>query len=295
MLEKTTLHGRAKLIEGCCFDAFEKMAANSLEAIVTDPPYSLFEYSEPQLAKKASGTGGVWRHPPSFDGCMRSALPRFSILKPKDIERLKHFFKGWAQAAARVLVPGAHIVMASNPLLSYAVADAICSEGFERRGEVIRLITTMRGGDRPKNSHREFPDVSVMPRSSWEPWLLFRKPCEGTVAQNLAKWRTGGLRRISADRPFFDVIPSGPATRAERRIAPHPSLKPQAFMRQVVRAVLPLGSGVVCDPFAGSGATLAAANHHQYDSVGVEKSASFAHVARSAIEPLSAFKVPGEG
>jgi len=35
---------------------------------------------------------------------------------------------------------------------------------------------TMRGGDRPKAAHEEFKDVSVMPRSMWEPWVLFRKP-----------------------------------------------------------------------------------------------------------------------
>jgi hypothetical protein len=39
--------------------------------------------------------------------------------------------------------------------------------GFEKRGEVIRLVQTLRGGDRPKNAHREFAEVSVMPRSSW--------------------------------------------------------------------------------------------------------------------------------
>jgi len=45
----------------------------------------------------------------------------------------------------------------------------------------------------------------------------------------------------------------------ERKIAPHPSLKPQAFMRQLVRAALPLGRGVILDPFMGAGSTVAAA------------------------------------
>ena len=65
---------------------------------------------------------------------------------------------------------------------------------------------TLRGGDRPKNAHEEFPDVSVMPKSCWEPWGLFRKPCEGRVQDNLRKWGTGGLRRISDSEPFKDMI-----------------------------------------------------------------------------------------
>jgi site-specific DNA-methyltransferase (adenine-specific) len=75
---------------------------------------------------------------------------------------------------------------------------------------------TMRGGDRPKNAHEEFTDVSVMPRSQWEPWLLFRKPLEGRVQDNLRKWGTGGLRRISPEQPFGDVIRSAPTRVAER-------------------------------------------------------------------------------
>jgi hypothetical protein len=47
-------------------------------------------------------------------------------------------------------------------------------------------------------------------------------------------------------------------------------LKPQAFMRQIVRAALPLGEGVVLDPFMGGGSTIAAAVAVGYASVGVE-------------------------
>jgi hypothetical protein len=71
------------------------------------------------------------------------------------------------------------VLVASNPLLSHMVSGALARAGLERRGEIVRLVMTMRGGDRPKNAHEEFPDVSVMPRSMWEPWLTFRKPIAG--------------------------------------------------------------------------------------------------------------------
>ncbi len=150
---------------------------------------------------------------------------------------------------------------------------------------------TMRGGDRPKAAHIEFSDVSVMPRSMWEPWLLFRKPIEGRVQDNLRKWGTGGFRRISADQPFGDVIESAPTRPAERNIAGHPSLKPQSFLRKVVRGVLPLGEGLVADPFAGSGSTLAAAEAVGYQSVGVERDPMYFDLAREAIPNLAALRV----
>ncbi len=146
---------------------------------------------------------------------------------------------------------------------------------------------TMRGGDRPKNAHEEFPEVSVMPRSMWEPWLLFRRPLQGRVQDNLRKWKAGGLRRVSDNHPFGDVIKSHPTRATERAIAAHPSLKPQQFLRQVVRAVLPLGEGVVLDPFAGSGSTLAAAEAVGYESIGVELDPQYVEMARRAIPALA--------
>ena len=165
--------------------------------------------------------------------------------------------------------------------------------GLEKRGEIIRLVQTLRGGDRPKNAHEEFHDVSVMPRSAWEPWGLFRKPCEGRVQDNLRKWAAGGLRRVSGKNPFVDVIQSTPARREERKIAPHPSLKPQAFMRQLVRAALPLSRGVILDPFMGSGSTVAAAEAIGYVSIGIEKDPTYYSIARKAIPALARFTPNG--
>src|SRR5437762_3815468 len=66
-----------------------------------------------------------------------------------------------------------------------------------KRGEIIRLVQTLRGGYKPKGAEEDFPEISVMPRSCWEPWGIFRKPMEGTVAENLRRWGAGGLDRKS--------------------------------------------------------------------------------------------------
>lgn len=285
--------GNSRLVLDDCIAWLERQPANSIHAVVTDPPYGLVEYSEGEQQKLRAGRGGVWRIPPSFDGAKRSPLPRFTVLKPTDLDALEQFFFTWARRLVRVLVPGANVVVASNPLLSYLVSGALSRAGLERRGEIVRLVMTMRGGDRPKHAHVEFADVSVMPRSMWEPWLMFRKPIEGRVQDNLRKWGTGGFRRISADKPFGDVIESAPTRAAERAIAPHPSLKPQAFLRKLVRGVLPLGRGVVLDPFAGSGSTLAAAESVGYESIGIERDPTYFKSAVEAIPRLVALRVNG--
>lgn len=279
--------GKATLFRDDCLSWIERQPANSLHAVVTDPPYGLIEYSDLEQEKLRSGRGGVWRIPPSFDGAKRAPLPRFTVLKPTDLDALEQFFAAWATRLLPILVPGANVVVASNPLLSYVVSSALSRAGLERRGEIVRLVMTMRGGDRPKAAHVEFSDVSVMPRSMWEPWLVFRKPVDGRVQDNLRKWGTGGFRRISAERPFGDVIVSAPTRATERDLGKHPSLKPQAFLRQLVRGVLPLGKGVVLDPFAGSGSTLAACEAIGYESVGVERDRKYFDLAIEAIPKLS--------
>lgn len=285
--------GRATLFEGNCFDWLKLRPANSIHAVVTDPPYGLIEYAVDQQEKLRNGRGGVWRIPPAFDGNKRSPLPRFTVLSRNEIDELGTFFFDWGRLLLPVLVPGANVVVASNPLLSYVVAGGLARAGLERRGEIVRLVMTMRGGDRPKHAHEEFFDVSVMPRSMWEPWLVFRKPIEGRVQDNLRKWKTGGFRRPSADRPFGDVIPSSPTHKSERDLAPHPSLKPQAFLRVLIRGVLPLGEGIVLDPFAGSGSTLAAAEAVGYESLGIEKDSRYFNLGTTAIPKLAAFKNGG--
>jgi len=272
-----------------CLAWMDQQSANSIHAIVTDPPYGLKEYTAPEKQKLRRGKGGVWRIPPAFDGCVRSPLPRFTVLTENELSKLRHFFSDFARRALRIMVPGAHVFIATNPLLSHLVYLPLLEAGFEKRGEIIRLVQTLRGGDRPKNAHREFAEVTVMPRSSWEPWGLFRKPCEGRVQDNLRKWKTGGLRRVSSELPFSDVILSAPTRREERAISPHPSLKPQSFMRQIVRACLPLGAGIVLDPFMGGGSTVAAAVSIGYESIGIELDPQFFGAALEAIPALAAF------
>ncbi len=283
--------GNAKLINADCFDWIAKQEPHSFHAVVTDPPYGLHEYTPEQQTKLRSGRGGVWRIPPSFDGHTRSPLPRFTTLTREQLDELQTFFSIWARLLLPKLVPGAHVLVATNPLLSYIVSYALADSGLERRGEIVRLTMTMRGGDRPKAAHEEFSEISMMPRSAWEPWLVFRKPMEGRAQDNLRNWKTGGFRRPSADKPFTDVIDSSPTGKNERVLAPHPSLKPQSFMRLIVRAALPLGEGVILDPFAGAGSTLAAAENVGYRSIGIEKDRHFFDIACDSIPKLARLKI----
>lgn len=264
-----------------------KRRANSFHAVVTDPPFSSVEYSSKELAKRRNGRGGIWRLPNAFDGAERQPVPRFTVLDNHDLMALFAFHLALAPALFRVLVPGAHVFISSQSLIAHFVSEAFQRAGFEVRGQIVRIVKTLRGGDRPKFGHIEFPELSVIPRSCFEPWLIFRKPCNGRVVDNLRRFGTGALRRPAPTIPLPDLLEVPPAPQRERAMARHPSLKPQALMRWLVRASLPLTRGVVLDPFMGSGATLAAAQAVGVKSIGVESDYRYFTMARSAIPKLA--------
>ena len=272
-----------------CFRFLNHLGDNSIDAIVTDPPYGVKEYDLEQIEKMKQGNGGVWRMPPSFDGNTRSPLPRFTALSTKERKYLREYFYEFGQLVGKKLKPGGHIFIASNSFLSLHVFSALENEKLEFRGEVVRLVRTMRGGDRPKNFEKAFPDVCSLPRGCYEPWGLFRKPLppKMTVGECLKEFGTGGLRRISDDKPFEDVIHDQRTPQVEKKIAKHPSLKPQKFLRKLVYSALPTGQGVIVDPFMGSGSTIAAALAVGYEAIGVEKNYEYFKLAIESIVELS--------
>ncbi len=281
--------GNSVIIHADCFEWLCKIPENSIHAIVTDPPYGVKEYNFRQLEKRENGNGGVWRIPPSFDGNVRSPLPRFTALNAKERIAIQNFFLEWSKIVNTVLLPGAHVFIASNSFLSQLVFSSLIEGGLEYRSTIIRLVRTLRGGDRPKNAEKQFSDVCSLPRGCFEPWGLFRKPIPNgmKVSDCLKEFQTGALRRKPEGNPFEDVIESGRTPQKERKIADHPSLKPQSFLRKLTYAALPLGKGIIVDPFMGSGSTIAAAEANNYNAIGVERHEKYYKIGEETIPKLS--------
>jgi len=261
---------------------------NSIHAVVTDPPYTVVDFSPEELKKMRAGSGGIWRLPPTIGGSKRKPLPRFTVLTNEQLNALSAFFEEWGQVLYPSLVPGAHVAVASNPFVSPWVQLAMYRAGFEVRGQIIRLYRTFRGGDRPKNREKDFPHLQTTLRGAHEPWLLFRKPIEQglTVAENLEKWGAGALKRADESTPFADVVPSGKTPKEEFLIGAHPTQKPIAFLLRLVSLLTPCPGNILLDPFMGSGSTIAAAASLGYFSIGIEVDEIFYRFAKSGIPKL---------
>jgi len=89
-----------------CLNWLDQQPEASFEAIVTDPPYGLKEYSaEEQIKLRDGNRTGMWRIPPALGGSVRAPLPRFTVLSQQDLENLYKFFFAWSTKSLRVVVP----------------------------------------------------------------------------------------------------------------------------------------------------------------------------------------------
>jgi site-specific DNA-methyltransferase (adenine-specific) len=288
------LSKNSKIILANCLDWMDSQETNLVSSIVTDPPYGVKEFEFNELDKLRDGNkGGVWRIPPSFDGSKRSPLPRFTALNEKERNEVKSFFKKWAKSSLRILRPGGHVFIASNAFIAPLTWQALIEEGYEFRGEIIRLVRTLRGGDKPKGAEEEYSEVCSMPRGCYEPWGLFRKPLEPKmrVQDCLKMYKTGGLRRMPNGSPCIDVIKSERTPKRERLIANHPSIKPQSLLRLLCYMSLPLGEGIILDTFSGSGSTIAAAESLGLECIGIERFEPYFEMSKEAAKKLAALDV----
>jgi len=86
--------GKARFYQADCFEWLANQPPASIQAVITDPPYGLVEYSALEQSKLVNGRGGIWRIPPSFDGHKRAPLPRFTVLDDGDRRALHTFSNG---------------------------------------------------------------------------------------------------------------------------------------------------------------------------------------------------------
>lgn len=204
---------------GDCLELLKELPDNSVDAMVTDPPGGI------------DFMGRDWDNPFKYASLGPGAIAPH--LREREIfiwwltERMLECF--------RVMKPGAHALVWSIPRTSHWTGMAIENAGFEIIDQVQHLFSQGMGKSKsarrliamenctmygrhfestvPKGTAFERGDhicACAYPETEWdgfgtglapshEGWWLFRKPLEGTIAQNIEKWGTGVIN-IDASR-----------------------------------------------------------------------------------------------
>jgi len=285
-----------KLINSDCILAMKEMPDNSVDSIVTDPPYEL-----------------------GFMG------------KSWDSTGIANSVEMWSEAL-RVLKHGGHLIAFSGSRTYHRMAVAIEDAGFEIRDQIMWVY----GSGFPKSHNigkkvDGWDGWGTALKPAHEPIVLARKPVIKTIANNVLEFGTGGLNidasRVSGEpvpinklqnwsgfgqeiRPdyeqeinnagrfpanfmhdgletewakFFYCAKANKTDRNEGVANNHPTVKPTELMRYLVRMVTP-PNGTVLDPFMGSGSTGKACAYEGFDFIGIDQSKEYVDIARARIE-----------
>ena len=216
-----------KLILGDCLEKLKDLEDNSVDSIVTDPPYGLGK--EPDALKMLTDWIETGHHDVKGRGFMGKEWDAF-VPQPRV----------WHECL-RVLKPGGHLLAFAGTrtqdlmtlglrLAGFEIRDMVAwvyGSGFPKSLDVSKAIAKSAGAEREvignqpdrwtgKGSVLNFatdrPQVEIPitgapatdAAKQWDGWgtalkpalepiTLARKPLEGTVAANVLKWHTGAL------------------------------------------------------------------------------------------------------
>ena len=231
----------ATLHHGDALAILAQLPDASVDAVITDPPYSSGGTS--QSARKASTkakyeSSGNAHTSPDFVGDAR------------DQRSYQYWSALWLSECLRIAKPGALLMTFTDWRQYAATADATQAGGWTCRGTFTWVKPP--GANRPQKGR-------------------FSQACEYVL------WGTKGARLI--DHHSDDPTPSGwwegGAPRGADRV--HITEKPLGLMHRLFEPLAP--GSLILDPFAGSGTTGVAAKAAGHRFIGIEQTEHYCAIA----------------
>lgn len=235
-----------KIVKGDCLELLKRLPDESVDAVITDPPYcsggrSITEKSQPP-SKKYEQSNNKTVHRPDFLG------------DTKDQRAWLHWCILWINECQRVLKPGGYFLMFSDWRQLPVATDAVQMGEISWRG----IISWDKGGG------------SRAPHKGY-----FRHQCEYIV------WGTrGACKKIDWAGPF----PGSFKFSIRQSDKFHLTGKPTPLMEELVQ-IVPEG-GIILDPFAGSATTCIAAKLHKRQFIGFEKTPVYFDIAQERLQKI---------
>lgn len=172
------LDGRVELLAGDCLEMLLKLPDNSIDSVVTDPPYHLTSIVKRFGGSNATPAKGNDAYMRASRGFMNQQWDGGDIAFRQEL---------W-EHVLRVLKPGGHLVAFSGTRTYHRMTCAIEDAGFEIRDQIGWCF----GSGFPK-SHNAGNGWGTALKPAWEPICLARKSLIGTVAENVEKHGTGAV------------------------------------------------------------------------------------------------------
>lgn len=184
---------------GDCLESMRAMADNSVDSVVTDPPYGIRfmgkAWDGADIDARAEARRMMRSHSPDAgpNGGHKSIAAEAGKydLKPGAMRAFQEFSEDWAREAFRVLKPGGYLLSFSSARTYHRMTSGIEDAGFEIRDQILWVYGS--GFPKSHNLKGEWQGWGTALKPSHEPIAVARKPLVGTVAANVLEHSTGAL------------------------------------------------------------------------------------------------------
>ena len=300
-----------KIILGDAEKILHEIEDNSIDLVLTDPPYFLDKMDNSWNPKTVSTI---------TDYChvVKSLPPGMKF----DKEQGKRFYEWYFKISKeiyRILKPGGFFFSFSSPRLYHRMASAIDDAGFEIRDIFIWLytqnqakamglnhfISRMKIDEEEKERIKQKFDGWKTPqiKSCFEPIAMAQKPVENTYLETALKYEVGLLNtniKIGEgmypanvftvenineiiDKTF--LLPK-PTKKEKGEYNTHKTVKPLAICEYIISLTTFSENAVVLDPFVGSGTTVVAAKKLNRNYIGIDINRDYVDIVNKRLKEI---------
>ncbi|MDR2709361.1 MAG: site-specific DNA-methyltransferase [Elusimicrobiota bacterium] len=278
-----------------CGDALlelDKITDNSVDCIITDPPYFLDKMGDDWNKEKLEEA--------SQKSKVIGGLPVGMKFDSKQGIALQKFYTIVSQKLYRVLKPGGFFLSFSQPRLSHRMAIAMEDANFEVRDmyawhysqksqakafsmdhfiEKRNISDTEKERIKKKLAGRKTPQL----RPTFETIVMTQKPREGGFVDNFLKWGVGLIdTKITLDGKFLNTVMMVEKPSREKYNC-HLTVKPVRLIQHLIEIFTSKGQ-IVLDPFLGSGTTALACKKSGRKCIAIEINRDYIEIAKTRIK-----------
>jgi len=300
-----------KILEGDALKLFKKIPDNSIDLVLTDPPYFLDKLDSNWDLEEVNSKKNMK---------VITSLPAGMKFSREQGVNLYNWYSMIAKEVHRVLKPGGYFFTFSSPRLYHRMASAVDDAGFEIRDAFLWLYTQSQAkamalnhvikkrkdlSDEQKEALSNKLDGWKTPqlKSNYEPIVFGRKKTEGNNLDNVLKYEVGLLNTnvttgddrfpsnvISTD-PISDDIDrafliSKPSKKEKREYNFHKTVKPIEICVHLIRLSVLSEDAIVLDPFMGSGTTAVATKILGLNYLGFEINKEYIEIANKRLDEV---------
>lgn len=245
-MNTTEQNPRATLFHSDCLEAIKQLSPESIDLVVTDPPYNLGLFMKNRATNLARMRDNYF----GAAGWDNATEEEWEVL-------MDNFFR----ELVRTLKPGSSVI---------AFMAIIKVETLVRIAERNGLYYKTTGIWHKKNPMPRNMNLHFI--NSTESWIYFTyKAKRGTFNNN--------------GKPLHDHFESSVTPASEKKFGKHPTQKPLVLMRYLIEATSNEGD-VVLDPFMGSGSTGVAAIQSGRNFIGIDANKDYFEIAKKRIDAI---------